>query len=202
MNRKIIAIFLLVSFAPVASGAAGGFGRTQESIQTPFEPGRNPDFNGGLSPFVSTDAQNAIEEAYYKVVGGNSGRLISFVFFNNGNTQNKWLGFASSSSPSNQVPYISPYNSTLESITFSNESDNANIDAEIYKNGVLSFTWQVRNKRYAWDSTVNTLNMVSGDRISLFFRKIGTGTTPTSPTVEVIFKVSDDLMTVGGSPTL
>jgi|WetSurMetagenome_2_1015567.scaffolds.fasta_scaffold199831_1 hypothetical protein len=44
------------------------FGRTQQALDTPFEAGRNPGYNGIVSPFVSTDVQNAIEECYDRTV--------------------------------------------------------------------------------------------------------------------------------------
>lgn len=41
------------------------FGRTQDSLGTPFEPLRNPAFGGGVSIITAQDAQSAIEEVSF-----------------------------------------------------------------------------------------------------------------------------------------
>ena len=65
-TTRHIRVYLLLLFifpAFTSDAAVILFGRTQEAINTPFTPARNPDFSGGTSPFTSTDVQNAIEEA-------------------------------------------------------------------------------------------------------------------------------------------
>jgi len=44
------------------------FGRTQQALETPFIPLRNPGFGGLPSTFVSTDVQNAIEEGLQQAI--------------------------------------------------------------------------------------------------------------------------------------
>ena len=43
----------------------------------PFEALRNPDFNGGLSPIVSNDCQNAIEEVLHLALGSSVSAFIA-----------------------------------------------------------------------------------------------------------------------------
>ena len=104
--------------------------------------------------------------------GTPEGKLYDFSFVNTGATYNKWLEFDSSSSPSNQVPEIIPYDSELLALTYSNSDDDTEINAEIYINGILIFTWEIRNKRTAWKTDlVGAVSAAQGDRLSIFFRQ-------------------------------
>jgi hypothetical protein len=125
------------------------------------------------------------------------GRLISFSFKNSGNTSNKWVSFGASSATSNSVPFVCPFNLVLCAITFSNEDDNESSDIEVYKNGSLLFTWEVRNKRTAYKSNF-AQNFSAGDRISIFMRK-AQGKTPNNPVLEVILLISDNVVGEGGT---
>jgi hypothetical protein len=77
------------------------FGRTQQAIQTPFEPLRNPGFGGLPSSFTSTDVQNAIEEGLQLAVAND--RFVVLPFYNgNANTGRYleiWPGIATDVAP-------------------------------------------------------------------------------------------------------
>ena len=130
-----------------------------------------------------------------------TGKLIDFVFSNIGNTQNKWLEFTSSSAPSDEVPYIAPFDGELLGLTYVNTTDNSDLDIEIYKNGILYFTWQIRNKRWAYKTNIPVLaTIIQGTRISMFAKKVtgGSGGSPFTPVVEVLFQVAAAPFSEGG----
>ena len=116
--------------------------------------------------------------------GTAAGKLFDFSFNNVGNTANKWLEFQSSSAASNDLPLVTPYNGSIIAFTFSNTNDGVDADIEIYKNAVLIYTWQVRNKKTAYKSNLPLgLDFVAGDRLSMFCRDAGAN--PFSPIIEI-----------------
>jgi hypothetical protein len=128
------------------------------------------------------------------------GKLIDFVFGNVGNTQNKWLLFSSSSAPSDELPYVAPYDGELVGLTFANTNDNVGADFDIYVNGSILYTWQVRNKRTAYKTNLPSgLTISQGERISIFAKKIGGQGTPSTPILEIIFQVQSAPIAEGGT---
>lgn len=94
MKRWIPIMLVLLVFPALRSdGASLLFGRTQQAIQTPFEPMRNPGFGGGPSPFVSTDVQNAIEEALIQAVAND--RFVVLAEYNGNANVGRYLEFFS-----------------------------------------------------------------------------------------------------------
>ena len=126
------------------------------------------------------------------------GRFLTFFFENAGNTANKWLYFGASANTSDQVPFVSPYNCKVKATTFTNADDNESSDIELYKNGILSETWEVRNKRTAYKSDYASLTLSAGDRLSVFMKK-AQGKTPSNPVIEVIFEITDNVVGEGGT---
>jgi hypothetical protein len=126
------------------------------------------------------------------------GRLVAFTFENSGNTANKWLAFGASSATSNEVPFVCPFNCSISAITFANDDDDESSDIDIYKNGNLLYTWEVRNKRTAYKSDFNGLSVSIGDRVSIFMKK-HQGKAPSNPVVETILKISDNTTGEGGT---
>ena len=127
------------------------------------------------------------------------GKLFDFSFGKTGLARNVWLEFSSSSAPSNSSPLVCPYGAELIALTFSNTSDDKSTDAEIYKNGVLETTWQIRNKRTAFKSDFSGVNFAQGDRVSLFIREFTMGDNPTTPIIEFYFNITDDTPGEGGT---
>ena len=132
---------------------------------------------------------------------GIAGKLVDFAFGNVGNTNNKWLEFSSSSAASDEVPYIAPFDGLLIGLTYANKNDDSNLDVEIYLNGILYFTWEIRRKRWAYKTDIPTLPTIfQGDRISIFARKVtGPGSDPFTPVLEILFQVSVAVQAEGGA---
>lgn len=112
------------------------FGRTQSAIQTPFEPSRNPDVNGGTSPIVSTDCQNAIEEAYYDAVNvsANVARFLLLAGFDGNGSTGRWLEIGDNSA-SNLIPFVWPRAGQITELSF-RTNGNSTCTATLFKNGV------------------------------------------------------------------
>lgn len=155
-------------------------------------------FDNSSNGYAADNVQDAIEEAQ----GAISGKLADFLFHTSGNTSNKWLGLGSGSTPSNTLPLIIPQDGQLLWLTFSNEDNNVDIDVEIYVNGTIIQTWEVRNKRTGWKTDFVPMNVSQGDRVSCFLRRYNGGTgdnTAQDPAVEVFFQFTEDNSDEGGT---
>jgi hypothetical protein len=155
-------------------------------------------FDNSTNGFVSVEVQSAIEEMRTSAVGGTT---IPISFSSTGNTANKWLGNTISSNSSNQVPLVLINSSILCGITFSNADNNVDINVEIYTNGSLVYTWQIRNKRTAYIyGIVNNMNQ--GDRVSVFMRQFTGGSgdaTAQDPIISLYFRTLTDVSGSGGT---
>ena len=133
--------------------------------------------------------------------GTASGKLVDFFFIATGNSANKWLGVGNGSTSSNTLPYVVPWDCSLINLTFSNQDDNVDTNIKIYKNGVHTYTWNVRNKRTAWIANETLATFNQGDRVSCFLEKYTGGTgdsTAQDPIVEIILAVSTANIGEGG----
>lgn len=73
-----------------------------------------------------------------------------FVLEGSSSPSGKWTTVATKIAiPTNTTPALIPVDVHVVSLTFVNETDGANEDFEIYVNGLLSYTWQLRNARWA-----------------------------------------------------
>jgi hypothetical protein len=113
------------------------------------------------------------------------GKLYTIEAFAVGVTTNKWLLVEHPNSPSNQAPFVMPGGGLGVALTYSNANNSSECDIEIYKNGSLVYTWQIRNKRLAWKTVAaGMFTTVQGDRLSIFLRKV-TGTDAKDPLIMV-----------------
>ena len=148
--------------------------------------------------FLSTNVQEAIEEAKAAIEGKVS---VLPTFLNNGQTKNKWLALDGAMESSNYLPAVTAFDSRLASITYVNDNDDTDIDLEFYKNGVLVYIWEVRNKRSAWKTNeLSQITFTRGDRISCFAREVmdGTGVGPSSVIVFVNVQTVNSVQDEGG----
>lgn len=162
-----------------------------------------------MNGFVAKNIQEAIEESKATVEGKVS---VLPTFLNNGLTKNKWLALDGSMNASNILPAITAFDSKLSAITFMNGNNNADVDLEFYNNGILVFTWYVRNKRHAYKtSALSAVTFLQGDRISCFARAVtnhfsqggdGTGVDASSVIVFVNVQTVNSLTGEGGGVTL
>ncbi len=155
-------------------------------------------FDNDTNGFTADNVQDAIEESRTSAVGD----FIEFDFVTNGNTSNKWLGYSNSAASSDMIPYVAPHQMEIKALTFSNFDDNVDIDVEIYRNGTIIYTWEVRNKRTAYKANFTGLSFNQGDRMSVFLRKFtgGTGdTTAQDPIIEVLTKITSEVDAEGGT---
>lgn len=157
-------------------------------------------FDNSTNGFTADGVQAAIEEAQNSAIGS----IKSFSFMTSGNTSNKWLGFASNTAPSDQVPFIVPQDSEIKGVTFANRDNDVDIDIEIYVNGTLQHTENIRNKRWYYNVGISGPTCNQGDRISVYLKQYtgGTGdTTAQDPIVVVLVKFTDEEVATGGAQT-
>lgn len=156
-------------------------------------------FDNDTNGFTADNVQDAIEESENSAIGN----LLEFPFVSSGNTANKWLGYSNSAAPSNEIPLILPQAAELKGITFSNRDNDVDIDVEIYKNGTLVYTWEVRNKRWAYTVGVpGGPTFLQGDRVSCFLRKFTSGSgdsTAQDPIIELLIKITAEAAGDGGA---
>jgi len=107
-------------------------GKTKIQIaeETPFEPGRNPDYNGELSPLTAEDVQSAIEEVR-KIATDSPGNGIGFAWGRRGRNH-KWQWLRNNDVLSNKtgIPFRLP-NGVLTNIWVGNK-DITTFDVTIY----------------------------------------------------------------------
>ena len=130
-------LLLIILLATVQADAAViQFQRTQDSIGTPFEALRNPDYNGQPGTLTSENAQDAIEEAVFTAPG--RAARVAVTFGSAGNTNNKYLEYFRSV-PSNQTPHVFAEASTLSHISCATSTSSSN-DIQVRINDVTQFT--------------------------------------------------------------
>jgi len=121
-------------------------------------------------------------------------------FEKNNLCRNKWLGFGSSKS-SNAIPYIIPCPMKITAITFTNAINGVDTDIQIYRNGTLLYTWELRDKRWAWlTQGLHTLSFDVGDRIGVYLKDRGTD--PRNVIVTLHYTSWHHEVGEGGSATL
>ncbi len=98
------------------------------------------------------------------------------MFLDNGSTGNEWLKLYGENIPSNQSPYIVPFNSRLVGITYTNKEGGVGSDIEIWVSSLGSgnakakvFDWQRNNKRVGYKTDFDPyIEFDAGDKISLY----------------------------------
>lgn len=161
-----------------------------------FETASNIPFDNSGNGFVATDVQTAIEESKAAIEGKIS---VLPTFLNNGLTKNKWLTLDGSMGPSNSLPAVTSFDSKFAGITYVNTNDNSNVDIEFYKNNILIFTWQIRDKRTAWKTNnLSGITFIRGDRISCFAKRV-TGTSARDVLINLFVQSVNSQVGEGGT---
>jgi len=76
--------------------------------------------------------------------------------------------------PSNKQPLIVFDTGVVTGLTFSNLVDGVDADIIIYKNAVELYTWEIRNKRYAFKTNgLASMQFETGDTISIYIKQVG-----------------------------
>jgi len=115
------------------------FGRTQEAIDTPFEPNRNPQYGGnpGPSGLESLECQSAIEEAYGKALA-NDRFIILGSYAGNASVGRYLLFFPGTAS--NVSPIFSAVSARLLSVTYQTSAASATCTIGFFDLNVSSVT--------------------------------------------------------------
>ena len=156
------------------------------------------DFAAGLNVETDTDA-----EGYCKATVTGSDAFVNsgtfFTFFDNETASNKWYNFASARIVSNMTRAIFPFSSVLTAVTFTNEEPDSDIDIELYKNGITISErvaiFPVRDSQCAWwTSNLDGYSFDPGDKLAVYARSAGGGSTkPQATVITITFRVTDDV---------
>jgi len=159
------------------------------------------DFEGNVS--VVKDGTRA-----RVIIGGdddgisNLGNIFRIVFVNQSSTKNKWLGYWGNSFTSSLIPGVLEYDCKLVGISFSNSRNNSDSDVEIYKNGTSTkvYTWEVRDKRYAWKTSGIDIAFTQGDRVAVYAKDQGTD--PLDMVITMTFRITSENTGEGGASSI
>lgn len=104
----------------------------------------------------------------------------------------------------NYSPLISCFDSWIEGIAFSNKIDNADCDINVYRNGVLAMTWEVRGMRTAYIAfdIVSYPSLNLNDFCKLEAVPVSGGTNPEDLAVVVCYRYKNRKNGSGGNATI
>jgi hypothetical protein len=135
--------------------------------------------------------------------------LIIIEFGTDSDLGNKWLEiFDHHTSTTDKVPAIAEYKLKVVGLTFTNEIDDADVDLEVFVNGItateLVFTWQLRNMQNAWYSGfASDVIFEQGDRIAVrgMTPAVGTGDKPKKNVFRMLCRIVELNDGSGGNNT-
>jgi len=124
-------------------------------------------------------------------------------FKTSNNTKNVWLSYMSSSStPSSEVPALTPWRMRFLGITYANNNPVSDIDLEIYKVSetdtttplTLMFKYEIRNARVARKTDLKPSNIIfeAGDKVAIYLNGVTNGSSPKNPNFDLHFEVIED----------
>lgn len=138
---------------------------------------------------------------------GLAGTRVSF--WSDGSSYNEWLKRDNNhtkesgpSSKSDAEPWTFPFNGKITTLTFMNKKEGADADIEIYKNGTLQDTWEVRNKKWATNTSLTPITFSAGDHLSIFSNEFGGGEKPDDLLIDVFIAFTDSTAQILGGSTL
>jgi len=127
--------------------------------------------------------------------GGSVGSVLSFSFFEEEETSNKWLNHTEDES-SNEVPAVIPYDCELSSITYSNHNAGTDTDIQIWRaaEGAANsdskiLTWSLVNARTARKNSFSpAVTFSAGDKVAVYLKD--TGVNPNAPMIILHMKIT------------
>jgi hypothetical protein len=118
-------------------------------------------------------------------IGGQGGKLggtFQATFLENGTPRDEWLKQFGENIPSNQSPYVVPFNAKLIGITYSNKNSGVDAYIEVWASALGDgltktrvFNWHVNNKRLGYKTNFDPdITFDAGDKISIYNEDVGT----------------------------
>lgn len=166
------------------------FGRTQQAIQTPFQPLRNPGFGGVAQPFTSTDVQNAIEEGLSRAIAND--RFVVLPQYGGNANVGRYLEIFS-----NQASDVSPIflsaAAKLLTVTLQTTAATATADVGLFDLNVSStvpvYTVVINNQKRVQYTGSPSAPLATFSPMSLFAIRVIAGSINT-PTMQVTLSAS------------
>jgi len=126
-----------------------------------------------------------------------SGVTFQAEFTRQGAVNDTWLRYGGPVMPSNEAPFVVPWDSQLDVVTYTNGNIDSEVDIEIHKAAVGSgidncvcHTWEVRGERTSADSTVSAsgIEFDAGERVAVFATVLDVQTRPENMFVGLYFR--------------
>lgn len=160
-------------------------------------------FEGDVTVVDDTNGKATI------TVNTNTDRNATITWFHSAGTENVWLSLeehharpSGPSTDSTSEPAIMPFDGAVYALDFINEANSSESDIEFYVNSVLTFTWEIRDKKWAYKTNgLSAFTFSAGDKISVYAKKV-TGEKPVSPVIHMYFKFTSTTTGEGGGSTL
>ena len=105
------------------------------------------------------------------------GQVLEIKFSKSSNAVNAWLSY--NGMPSDDNPSLIPFNGKIVGLSFSNDNTDVSTDMEIYVTPkgseipVLKHTWEIRNARKGYNTSIPEIVFAAGSKISIFFKNAG-----------------------------
>lgn len=140
-------------------------------------------------------------------VGGIGG--VVKTFWHDSGTENQWLQrdnhHTENSGPSTESkrePWTFPFDGEITTLTFMNATNSSDTDIEIYKNGVLQYTWQIRLKKWATKTDITPIVFAAGDQLGVYAKKVDGGNKPNDVLIDVFIAFTSNIAQELGGATL
>jgi len=175
-------------------------GRDLRDIRNTFVKGNSPivvtsgeDVDGRL--IFTVDDSGPTAEQINPIAA--SGITFQASFTKQGASATEWLRVNGPVIPSNESPFIVPWDSQLDAITFINSTDGAAVDLEFHKSdsaggatNEIFHNWSIQDTRAYTDSLISTsgIEFDAGDKIAVFTDGISPQTRPSDTSVTLYFR--------------
>ena len=156
--------------------------KTQAELEAAFDAAGAED---EVRVTIDIEQASADDVVYWNGTSFATRRINKFFqapFLGQANVQNKWLSVLSTSHPTSDVtPFLAPFAANIKTITFGSEVSSG-CDLEIYVNGSLSDTVEIRDDQQSVNS-ITPIALAGGDTVGVFMRKVNGQTKPRNPIV-------------------
>jgi hypothetical protein len=133
------------------------------------------------------------------VLADGVGSTFQMVFNKTQSIGNTWLDYYGVANSHNTLGVI-PFDCKLTGLTYSNVDSDSEIDLKFYKNLNSSpeYTWEIRNKLWAWKTNLNDIFYGKGDRVDVYGATVSEAKKPNKITVILYFTIINSETGEGG----
>jgi len=129
---------------------------------------------------------------------------LTFSFYSSGEIHEQILPLVGlDAKTAESVSPILPYTCELIGLTYSNEDNYSACEIIVMKNKVPIFTWVVKDRRYAYNTSLSAVKFSQGDRLSISTRRLSEAglNPPHNLLIATYFRVTKLTASEGGVPS-